>query len=178
MQVASVILQPLLFDVSLVVQGRWSHDELVFAADIETSEGRVTRGNISCGLVKEFDHDRLVFAGSYKDSLRHGKGTIYHLGGGQSDAVFQRGSLTRYLQYRYPCRFGTSIDGRSAAPVGVAFTHSRLLSHAAAGVCARTCPAMSSSAAGRCCLTRTSRSECMLLRHPARARGSSPESRL
>jgi len=95
-------------------QGRWLDDELVVAADIETSEGRVTRGNISCGLVTEFDDARLCFAGSYKDSLRHGIGTIHHLGGGQSDAVFENGELVRYIVYRYPCRFGTCIDGRCA----------------------------------------------------------------
>lgn len=36
------------------------------------------------------------------------------MGGGESDAVFEDGELVRYTQYRYPCRFGTAIDGRCA----------------------------------------------------------------
>jgi len=47
-------------------QGQWKDDELDVAADIETSEGRVTRGCINCGRVTEFDCGRLVFDGSYK----------------------------------------------------------------------------------------------------------------
>jgi hypothetical protein len=97
-----------------VDQGLWDRDELVVAADIETSEGRVTRGCISGGQVEEFDNGRLVFAGKYKDGLRDGVGTMHHEGGGQSDAVFESGRLLRYMQYRYPCRFGTVIEGRCA----------------------------------------------------------------
>ena len=48
----------------------------------------------------------------YKDGVRDGAGTIYHIGGGESDAVFEDGELVLYTQYRYPCRFGTAIDGR------------------------------------------------------------------
>ena len=100
------------FHLTCASQGQWLNDELVVAADIETSEGRVTRGCISGGHVTEFDCGHLVFAGSYKDGLRHGAGTIYHVGGGTSDAVFHRGELVRYQHYRYPCRFGTVIEGR------------------------------------------------------------------
>jgi hypothetical protein len=48
---------------SNAAQGQWADDELVVAADIVTSEGRVTRGRIMGGSVQEFDDGRLVFAG-------------------------------------------------------------------------------------------------------------------
>ncbi len=46
-------------------QGQWVEDEQVVAADIVTSEGRVTRGRIMGGRVQELDDGRLVFAGEY-----------------------------------------------------------------------------------------------------------------
>ena len=110
-------------------QGQLVEDELVVAADIVTSDGRVARGRIMGGRVQELDDGRLVFAASTGPHTSHlhcivvsmyccartykdGAGTIYHIGGGESDAVFEDGELVRYTQYRYPCRFGTAIDGR------------------------------------------------------------------
>ncbi len=63
----------------------------------------------------------------YKDGLRHGLGTIHHLGGGQSDAVFVNGQLSRCIEYRYPCRFGTAIDGRCPACMPALFAFLRPL---------------------------------------------------
>jgi hypothetical protein len=97
-----------------------------------------------------------VFAGRYKDGLRDGVGTIYHVGGGESDAVFECGELSRYIEYRYPCRFGTVIEGRCellrapAAP-------ERRSSHTRSGLFRKTYRIITSFAGGRCIATHTRR---------------------
>ena len=95
----------------------------------------------------------------YKDGVRDGAGTIYHIGGGESHAVFEDGELVRHTQYRYPCRFGTA--GRDTPSV---------TRHSRAGWWWRTCRASASSDVARCSDTRTSHSGFTWLQHPGRER--------
>eukprot|EP00457_Paulinella_chromatophora_P007556 gb/GEZN01007579.1/.p1 GENE.gb/GEZN01007579.1/~~gb/GEZN01007579.1/.p1 ORF type:complete len:431 (-),score=51.08 gb/GEZN01007579.1/:189-1481(-) len=105
------------------MQGRWAEDELVFALDVTSSEGLVVRGPIAGGEVCEYRQTmeeagqgeagtlELDFRGQYKNGLRHGRGTKYHLGGGETDGIWRDGQLVKTLVFRYPCRFGTTLQG-------------------------------------------------------------------
>lgn len=96
----------------IIMQGIWSGDELVYAADIVDSEGSVTRGPVKGGVVEEYvDGNRLAFVGRYEDGVRHGHGVIHHLGGGETKGVWKGGVLDETsASYQYPCRFEQRLD--------------------------------------------------------------------
>ena len=59
--------------------------------------------------MEEYSNDELVFRGGYEEGLRHGLGTVYHVGGGETDGKWAEGSLIETIVYRYPCRFGLEL---------------------------------------------------------------------
>lgn len=93
----------------MIMQGRWANDELVYAADITSSDGTTIRGPIQEGIVKELTDGALRFEGHYKDGLRDGIGTVYHVGGGETDGIWKAGEMVETTVHRYPCRFGITL---------------------------------------------------------------------
>ena len=171
-------------------------DELVVAADIVTSEGRVARGRIMGGRVQEFDDGRLVFASEYWPphlacALHCGINLLLReqIQGRRAGRCWDHLS---HWRRRKRCRVRRRrACALHAVPVPLPLRHCNrwqvrtagrgapsVTRHSRAGWWWRTCRASASSAAARCSETCTSHSGFTWLQHPGRVRACLPRSRL